>query len=124
MKATTLAMAIAALFAAPTAPSAAPFAMPLSARVAEGSPSGGGWLEKGVMDVTFVQAAGQFRAALAQSGWTLQHAVPIAGTNSRTLYTWRRGPREITLMLWRIDVGKTGFSWGLAEAGKNKENRP
>ena len=106
--------------AAAFAAQSAPFALPLSARVAEGAADGGGWLEKGVMDVTFVQAAGQFKAALAQGGWVLQHAVPLSGANSRTLYTWRRGSEEITLMLWRIDVGKTGFSWGLSKTERKR----
>lgn len=94
------------------------FALPLAATVTERSADGKGWREQGVMDVTFVQAAGQFKAALAQRGWRFQHAVPVVGMNTRTLYAWKRGNQTVTLMLWRIDVAKTGFSWGVSKNGK------
>lgn len=94
------------------------FKLPITAKIVESSIDGKGWLEHGAMAVTFVQAEGQFKSALARDGWAFQHKVPLAGLNSRALYTWKRGGRSVTLMLWRIDVGKTGFSWGVTDKGK------
>ena len=94
------------------------FKLPITAKIVETSIDGKGWLEQGAMAVTFVQAEGQFKSAMARDGWAFQHKVPLAGLNSRALYTWKRGGRSVTLMLWRIDVGKTGFSWGVADKGK------
>lgn len=95
-----------------------PFVLPLSAHVTQTSVKNGGWTEAGTIGVVFVQAEGSFKSAMAQSGWKFLHKVSLGGYNVRSLYTWRKGNRELTLMLWRIDVGKTGFSWGLAKAGK------
>ena len=97
-----------------------PFALPISAKVLEESKDGKGWLESGVIMVPFVQAEASFKSAMAQSGWKYRHAVALGKSNSHTLYTWHRGGRELTLMLRRIDVNRTAFSWGLAKAGKQE----
>ena len=94
------------------------FSLPISAKVLEESKDGKGWLESGVIMVPFVQAEASFKSAMAQSGWKYRHAVALGKSNSHTLYTWHRGGRELTLMLRRIDVNRTAFSWGLAKAGK------
>lgn len=91
---------------------------PVSARPLGGGQKGGGWQEQGSLPVTFVHAEGQFKSMMAQRGWRFLHSVPIAPGNTRTLYAWRRGNQEMTLMLWRIDVGKTGYSWGVSSAKK------
>lgn len=88
--------------------------LPLSAMVTQTSEDGKGWMEQGVIGVTYVQAEGQFKSALAQSGWSFQHKVSLTGMNNRALYSWKRGGRSVTVMLWRIDVGRTGFSWGVS----------
>ena len=95
-----------------------PFNLPVAAKAFEHSRDGKGWQEGGVMAVPFVQAEASFKTAMAQSGWRYLHAVALSKGNSHTLYTWRRGDNELTLMLRRIDVNKTSFSWGLAKAGK------
>lgn len=95
-----------------------PFTLPIAAKAAEQSKDGKGWREGGVMTVPFVQAEASFKSAMAQSGWKYLHAVALSKGNRHTLYTWRRGGNELTLMLRRIDVNKTSFSWGLAKTGK------
>ena len=99
-----------------------PFPLPIAAKASEISKDGKVWLESGVISVPFVQAEGSFRAVLAQSGWKYLHAVALAKGNCHTLYTWRRGDYELTLMLRRIGVNRTAFSWGLAKTGKQKKN--
>ena len=97
---------------------ARPFVLPIAAKVIEQSRDGKGWLESGVIKVPFVQAEGSFKSAMAQSGWRYRHAITLGRHNSHTLYTWQRGDRELTLMLRRIGVNRTAFSWGLAKVGK------
>lgn len=101
---------------------ARPFMLPIVANVIEHSKDGKGWRESGVISVTFVQAEASFKAAMAQCGWKYRHAVALGKGNTHTLYTWNRGGNELTLMLRRIDVNKTSFSWGLAKT-KNKNER-
>lgn len=95
-----------------------PFALPVGAKITDSSESGKGWKERGVVGVTFVNAQKQFRSACAKNGWQFVHAVPLTLSVGHSLYTWRRGSQELTLMLWRIDVGRTGFSWGVSKSGK------
>lgn len=106
--------------ASPSANVVRPFTLPVAAKSVETSKDGKGWLESGVMPVPFVQAEGSFKAALAQSGWKYRHAVALGKGNTHTLYTWNRGGNELTLMLRRIDVNKTSFSWGLARNCESK----
>ena len=97
--------------------------MPIAAKAVERSKDGKGWRESGVMTVPFVQAEASFKAAMAQSGWKYRHAVALGKGNTHTLYTWNRGGNELTLMLRRIDVNKTSFSWGLAKTEKQKKGK-
>lgn len=107
--------------ASPRAEVARPFTLPVAAKAAERSKDGKGWLESGMMAVPFVQAEASFKAAMAQGGWKYLHAVALSKGNRHTLYTWRRGGNELTLMLRRVDVNKTSFSWGLAKSEKTSQ---
>ena len=98
-----------------------PFLLPVAAKAVEESKDGKGWRESGVMTVPFVQAEASFKAAMAQSGWKYRHAVALGKGNTHTLYTWNRGGNELTLMLRRININKTSFSWGLAKMENKKE---
>lgn len=100
-----------------------PFVLPIAAKAVEQSKDGKGWREGGVMFVPFVQAEASFKSAMAQSGWKYLHAVALSKGNRHTLYTWRRGGSELTLMLRRIDVNKTSFSWGLAKTENQVINK-
>ena len=108
----TLALMTACLTAAPMA--SRPFIMPVAAETLETTKDGKGWQETGVARMTYVQTEGQFKASLAQSGWKYLHSVALSSRNERSLLTWKKGNRELTVMLWRIDVGRTGFSWGVS----------
>ncbi|MBQ7190313.1 MAG: hypothetical protein IJR99_12960 [Kiritimatiellae bacterium] len=95
-----------------------PFILPVGAIITDSSETGKGWKERGVFGVTFVNAQKQFQSACLKNGWQFVHTVPLALSGGHSLYTWRRGSQELTLMLWRIDVGRTGFSWGVSKSGK------
>lgn len=100
------------------APLSRPFTLPIAAKALEQSKDGKGWLESGVIKVPFVQAEASFKTALSQGGWRFRSVVKLGRASGHSLYTWQRGGNELTLMLRRIDVNRTAFSWGLANVGK------
>ena len=115
-----LIMLVAALPCSTSAGQGGILPLPVSARPQSDGQKVGGWQGQGSLPVTFVHAEGQFKSLMAQRGWRFLHSVPIAPGNTRTVYAWRRGNQEMTLMLWRIDIGKTGYSWGVSSAKKQR----
>jgi len=89
--------------------------MPVSAVITESDDSGKTWRRNGVMPVTYVSAVNQMRACLKGQGWVVKQAIPLGRKNDRTLVNFENGKQKITVMLWRIDLAKTGFSWGIVE---------
>ena len=45
-------------------------------------------------------------------GFHLRHEISLGHRNDRCLMLWEQGEKRILVMLWRVDVGKTGFSIG------------
>ena len=99
------------------------FRLPVGAVATETGPDGKGWTQNGIIPVTFVAARQSFEAAIRAYGWSCVHSIPLGDSNDKVLVSWRRGCQELTLMLWRIDVDVTGFSWGLKKEGKNGEKK-
>jgi hypothetical protein len=67
------------------------------------------------MPVTYVSAVTQMSACLRGQGWVVKQTIPLGRKNDRTLINFQNGKQKITVMLWRIDLAKTGFSWGIVE---------
>ena len=100
----------------------APFTMPVTARVGEPAADGKGWKVNGEIGVSFNQAQAQFAAKVAAAGWAHLHTISLG--RDRVLEAWSRGDQELTMMIWRIAPGRSGFSYGLsmkAGAGDIKE---
>ncbi len=95
-----------------------PFRLPVAATVTGRGADEKGWRESGVMTVPFPAARQSFISSVSAYGWRCVHSIPMGG-NDRVLVLWRRGDEDLTVMLWRIDVNRTGFSWGLGKQ-KNK----
>lgn len=111
--------AAAGALCAGTVLAAGPFRLPLGAVVTETTADGKGWLMTGRIGLTYVSARMRFASALAASGWSHRHSIDLGSANDRVLEVWGRGRDELSLMMWRIDVDRTGFSWGLSkEVGK------
>lgn len=89
--------------------------MPVTAVITEADDSGKTWRCNGVMPVTYVSAVNQMRACLTGQGWTVKQVIPLGRKNDRTLINFENGKQKITVMFWRIDLAKTGFSWGIVE---------
>lgn len=91
---------------------AAPFTMPVTARVGETAADGKGWKANGEIGVSFKQAQAQFVAKIASAGWAHLHTISLG--RDRVLEAWSRGGEELTMMIWRIAPGRSGFSYGLS----------
>jgi hypothetical protein len=89
--------------------------MPVTAVITESDDSGKTWRRNGVMPVTYVSAVTQMSACLRGQGWVVKQTIPLGRKNDRTLINFQNGKQKITVMLWRIDLAKTGFSWGIVE---------
>ena len=90
----------------------APFTMPTTARVGEPAADGKGWKVNGEIGVSFNQAQAQFAAKVAAAGWAHLHTISLG--RDRVLEAWSRGDQELTMMIWRIAPGRSGFSYGLS----------
>ncbi len=90
----------------------APFTMPVRAKVTETAADGKGWKASGEIRVSFEQAKAQFGTKIAAAGWAHLHSISLG--RDRMLETWSRGGKELTLMIWRIEPGRSGFSYGLS----------
>ena len=97
----------------------APFTLPVRAKVVATAADGKGWTANGEIAVSFEQAKAQFGAKVAAAGWAHVHTIPLG--KDRILEAWTRGDEELTLMVWRITPGRSGFSYGLSsKIGVNK----
>jgi len=93
--------------------------LPVRATVVETAADGKGWHAHGEIRVSFEQAQAQLAAKVVAAGWAHIHTIPLG--KDRILEAWTRGNEELTLMVWRIAPGRSGFSYGLSSkigAGK------
>lgn len=97
------------------AAASAPFRLPVGAVVTEVAADGRGWRQNGQLPVTFQAARQQLAAAVRSWGWRCEHSIPLGPHAERMLTSWRRGGERLTLMVWRIDVDRAGFSWGVTK---------
>lgn len=89
---------------------AMPFALPPGAKVVVGD--GKGWLANGELKLSFKAAQNRLATTIAASGWLHLHVIELG--QDRVLDTWTRGDEELTVMVWRISAGRSGFSYGIS----------
>ena len=90
----------------------APFALPIAATLEKGDAKAGGWKASGTIAVSYRQARAQFAVKVAAAGWAHMHTINLG--KDRTVEAWQRGGEELTLMIWAIGPGKSGFSYGVS----------
>lgn len=78
------------------------------------------WKENGAFAVSFATAKNRVRAKMAAAGYHEKHEIKMGQKDDRVLILWEKGDRKIIYMLWKIDVDKTGYSWGEWDGGKSK----
>lgn len=81
-----------------------------------------GWPESGEMALAFEQAKIKLGARANAQGWRHVHTIPLG--KDRIVEAWDRDSEEMTLMVWRIAVGRTGWSRGTtSKAGADAKGR-
>lgn len=91
----------------------APFALPIAATLEKGDAAAGGWKASGTVGVSYRQARAQFAVKVAAAGWAHMHTIKLG--KDRTVEAWQRGGEELTLMIWAIGPGQSGFSYGVSK---------
>jgi len=72
-----------------------------------------GWPESGEIPLSFVSARKKLAVKLAKKGWCHVHTINLG--KDRKLESWDRGGEELTLMVWRMGTGRTGYSLGITK---------
>ena len=87
---------------------------PLSAGLVlpQREPAAGSWQETRVLELSMAAARVRVSTRMEGRGFRLKHDIALDWRETRRLMLWEKGDRQIIVMLWRIDVGQTGCSWG------------
>jgi hypothetical protein len=88
--------------------------LPVNAVVLSEDESGAAWRQNCRLGVSYVAAVKQLKAVIGQQGWQMTKEFGIGAQNDRCLLTFSRGKTEITVMVWKVGVAETQFSWGIA----------
>ena len=84
--------------------------LPRTAAVLQEDDSGKTWRRSGEMGCAFPLAVTQWDSRLRYQGWKCQDSIPL--DEFRSLTVWQKGEHFITVFLWQIRIGHTGFAWG------------
>jgi len=119
---TFAALALVAVVAAAGSPeTAAPFRLPIGARVTSSSPDGRGWCVSGDVSLPFVQAKARLLSAASAAGWKHVHTIPLGRKGDRVLMAFTRGDTELTVMVARRSVAMSSFSCGVSTKEKGRK---
>ena len=70
------------------------------------------WEYQGETASNFISARAKIHAALLHDGWKPEKQITLdEKVSPRVLQTFRKGELELTLMLWKINTGTTGFAY-------------
>lgn len=87
--------------------------LPVSATVTSTDNTGKTWRQNGFLPVPYVAAVNQISACLRGQGWKRTQYISLGKDKSRCIMVWECGGKKITVMVWRILVDQSGFSWGI-----------
>ena len=105
-------MALVFLVAAGVASAATgPFTLPPGAKVVKAA-GAKGWQANGTIGLSFAQARARLGTAISSAGWSHLHTIKLS--RNRVLEAWSRGAEELTVMIWRVSSGRSGFSYGIS----------
>lgn len=90
--------------------------LPVSAVVTSSDNSGKTWKQNGYLPVTNATAITQMSACLRGQGWKEIQHIGMGKDKSRCIMVWQCGKKKITVMIWRVMVDQSGFSWGINHA--------
>ena len=89
-----------------------PFRLPALVAEKRVDTSGKTWQMTGTATNAFADVRNGFYASFKESGYVMRHEIPMDKSGQRILSAWKKGGRELILMLWPIDRMKFGFAWG------------
>ncbi len=92
--------------------------LPVLARVKGNDDTGETWQQTGTLPGALAVASHDFRLTLQSGGWTLDKTIAVGQSAKRSeLMIWTTRRHRVLLMIWEIEAGLCGFSWG-----EEKEN--
>jgi hypothetical protein len=87
--------------------------IPVLARVKGDDDTGKTWQQTGTLPGALEVASHDFRLALQSGGWTLDKTIAVGQSAKRSeLMIWTTRRHRVLLMIWEIEAGLCGFSWG------------
>lgn len=92
--------------------------LPVNAEVVSEDVSGTTWRQNARLKVPYVAAVNQIKAVIGQQGWRQKQELTLGNQKDRCLLVFAQGKTEITVMIWKVGIAETGFSWGVYEKGK------
>lgn len=82
----------------------------------EAMPSGG-WQETGQLPLSYAAARNRLASRFENQGFQLVHEIDLGRCGERRLMLWEKLGKKVMVMLWRIDVDKSGYSIGEVKEG-------
>lgn len=79
---------------------------------APGKLAEGFWEETKELPQTYVSAKLKVISMYEGDGFYLKHDIPLGDNEDRCLMLWVKGDLQILVMLWKIELGRTGYSRG------------
>ncbi len=92
--------------------------LPQGAVVQQEDDSGKTWRQSGEMNCAFPLAVTQWDSRLRYQGWKCKDRIPM--DQYRSLSVWQKDEQQITVFLWQIKIGQTGFAWGERASAKSE----
>lgn len=71
------------------------------------------WRETGTLPLAFTNAVEAVKASMKSQGYSLRHDIFDKSIPDHRLFLFLKNGEELTIMLWRIDAGVAGLSWGV-----------
>lgn len=72
------------------------------------------WREFGHLPVSYVMAVQAVKAAMLAQGYSEKHDIESDEKTARRVMLWEKEGEKIILMVWEIEIAKTGCAWGVS----------
>jgi len=93
----------------------APFVLPDNVSVVATNTTGKTWRMNGSSTNRVDGLKKQFKLNIQRSGWKFLHEMPMNKEKDRFLVAWKKGDENLILMIWPLEGGGSGFSWGIGK---------
>ncbi|MFA6930089.1 MAG: hypothetical protein WCT05_07160 [Lentisphaeria bacterium] len=89
--------------------------LPRQAEILFRSPDGRGWLQTGIVKLSYSATLSSFAVMLEDQGWCLEKTIDLSDGHRHycELFLWRQEKTKIMVMLWEDNPQQCGFSWGV-----------